>query len=174
MTEEKFGISPEDQAILDRLKSNRDAKHKDTDTDNGFHPIIKFAESISNEEMKAKRNESSRMYQRMRKEKNAMAKERSSLKDNIDTNIQKDIPISMDSVPLVKTSSNKKSHIRGTTIPEISYDPDKNMLLTWKRHYIRKSQVLILPKAIELDGILLLVYNPQSKELVIRALPDGL
>jgi len=61
------------------------------------------------------------------------------------------------------------SYHRGTTTPEISFDDYGSATYIWARHYIKKNQVLIIPKAIELDGMLELTYNPVSKVLVIKA-----
>lgn len=156
MDEEKFGISESDKQILDRLKSNRDAKLDEKD-DKPFSPVIIYKNP----------DELSKGEQRK-----IDARERYLLKREGKLPKVPKAALEAKEQPSVKTSSDKKPMLRGTTTPEISFDDNGSATYIWKRYYTKKNQILVLPKAIELDGMVSLEYSPQSKELVIRALQD--
>lgn len=68
-----FGISEADQAILDRLKSNRDAKlSQESDK---ITPVIKYATPLTQEERKEKTRTNSKRFSQARRdrEKNAIS-----------------------------------------------------------------------------------------------------
>ncbi len=160
----KFGVSPEDQEILNRLKTNRDKK-LDTDDDK-IEPNIIFGTPMPEQEKREKRLQAARLAAKKRADEKAMSQYKQSKED---IRHIKEFPKHKnqpsEELKSVKTPPDKRPQIRGKIKPEISYDGDAT-ILTWKRHF---TSVLSIPSEIGLVGWVTLAYNTKSKELIIRA-----
>ncbi len=146
MTEEKkFGISPEDQAILDRLKSNRDSKFPKKE-DEPFEPVIKYGTTLSDEQKKEKQRETSKKHRMLKKEKADQAAMESAAHrfhdDDTDTNPQ----------------------IRGSMSPKIEYNGD-DVILTWTR--TTTCGHIQLPEQIQMGDMVELRYNTKDRVLTV-------
>ncbi|VVB85069.1 Uncharacterised protein [uncultured archaeon] len=144
---DEFGISPEDQNILQKLKENRDKK---AISDEPITPVIKFTQYRTKEERRKERSQKAREA--------AKQKGMSSLKD-----ITESKPDNMEISP-VKTSPFKK----GSMSPKIE-QRDGIILLSWARS-VRNGFVSI-PEAVDFGSDMVsLQYNPQTKILIITPL----
>ncbi len=144
---ETFGVTPEDQAILDRLKSNRDKK---LDTDGKIIPTIHYKKPDDPtyvEKVRLKR----------RKEKEFPDKK--AMEQSKNKNISP-----------VKTLPDKKTQQKGSIKPIISTAENGDIILTWERHF---TSVLSIPSEIGMGGWVCLKYNTKTKELVIRAVQNN-
>ena len=139
-----------DQSVLDRVKQNRERRMQEkekeaTDTkEQEVTPVIKFIQPSP-----VPRRE--RIRQKQREKAQEQTKEVQAVK-----------PFT----PPIEVS--KERIIRNRTSPDIVMDGD-TVLLTWKRRINRGNRQLQIPLQIDtLHGIVTLIYNTKSRELVIK------
>ncbi len=152
-----FGISADDQIILQRLKNNRDASHT-ADTEEKIEPVIVYTTASANEEIKAKKKAYTKEANERRKA------ERKAMK------------IANNQKPTAKDTSSScagGTHKRSSPKAEIVMDGD-TILLKWKRKISKNGRfdlLFHLPKELHdvFNEYVLLTYNPKSKKLVVEA-----
>ncbi len=152
----KFGVSPEDQAILDRLRNNREKKESD------IQPVIHYGDGLSPEQRKEKK----RLADRQRRKEKEFADKKAMEQHKVVVEDEKQPLPQINTVP-----SDTKPQIRGKIKPEISANDNGDIILTWKRHF---TSVLSIPSEIGMGGWVSLEYNTKTRELIIRGITEAI